>query len=94
MGVVSSERIFKVFDTPAQTVPHGDVVVKNRPQGAVEFRNVWFAYKEDQWVLRGISFRLKADETIALVGGRTPFPSAGFRPRSWKRWPGGMRRHS
>ncbi len=68
MGVVSSERIFKVFDTPAQEVPHGDVVVKTRPAGAVEFKDVWFAYQNDEWVLRGVSFTLRSDETIALVG--------------------------
>lgn len=68
MGVVSSERIFKVFDTPVQEVPKGDKVINTRPEGAVEFRDVWFAYQEEEWVLRGISFTLKSDETIALVG--------------------------
>jgi ATP-binding cassette subfamily B protein len=68
MGVVSSERIFKVFDTPLQTVPHGDIMVKSRPKGAVEFRDVWFAYKDEDWVLKGVSFGLRSDETIALVG--------------------------
>lgn len=67
MGMVGAERIFSVLDTQEKTENKGNY----RPEtlkGDIEFKNVWFAYNEENWVLRDISFRVKAGETLALVG--------------------------
>src|SRR5690606_20095365 len=70
MGVVASERVFKVLDNPdfiaepssAPLVPAGPV------KGKVEFDQVSFAYTGEQYVLRDISFRIEPGETVAIVG--------------------------
>lgn len=67
MGMVSSERIFKVMDTPAET-PDTGTVVREEVKGEIEFRNVWFAYKGENWVLKDISFKAEPGSTVALVG--------------------------
>ncbi len=67
MGMVSSERIFKVFDTPTGITDQGETDATNI-RGDVEFKNVWFAYHEEEWVLKDISFRVSAGESIAFVG--------------------------
>lgn len=67
MGMVAAERIFHVLDTDEITPNHG----KYQPEqikGEIEFEGVWFAYQEENWVLKDISFKLKAGETLALVG--------------------------
>jgi ATP-binding cassette subfamily B multidrug efflux pump len=67
MGMVSSERVFKVIDTDAVIEDNGTVELKD-VKGNVSFRDVWFAYKEEEYVLKGISFEVKAGETVAIVG--------------------------
>ncbi|HLH40210.1 MAG TPA: ABC transporter ATP-binding protein [Bryobacteraceae bacterium] len=67
-AMAASERVFKLLDTPAAiTSPR---VPKPFPQEAasVEFDHVWFAYKDEDWVLRDVSFRIEPGETIAVVG--------------------------
>lgn len=67
MGMVGAERIFTVLDTKEEEENTGKI--KDRQiQGAIEFRNVWFAYNDDNWVLKDISFSVKPGETLALVG--------------------------
>jgi len=70
-AVVASERIFKLLDTsdritsPAQPkIAEGESGLKGR----IEFRNVWFAYKGDDWVLKDVSFVVDPGESVALVG--------------------------
>ena len=76
-AMAGAERIFKLLDTPAdQALPKpasGDEA--ERKGGAakpakldIEFQNVWFAYKDEDWVLRDVSFRIRAGETVAFVG--------------------------
>ena len=67
-AMASSERIFELLDTPEQ-IPES-VPSKNdfKLQGAVEFKNVWFSYKEDRFILKGLSFYLDAGESLAIVG--------------------------
>ncbi|MFI5164478.1 MAG: ABC transporter ATP-binding protein [Bacteroidia bacterium] len=71
MGIVASERVFKVMDTKN---PMEDVKGKMADgkqhfiSGNLEFKNVWFAYNDENWVLKNISFEAKRGETIALVG--------------------------
>lgn len=70
-AVVASERVFKLLDTPngitsparPQLPAHGAAA-----RGRIEFRNVWFAYKDEDWVLRDVSFVVEPGESIALVG--------------------------
>ena len=67
-AMASSERIFELLDTPEQ-IPES-VPSKNdfKLQGDVEFKNVWFAYKEERFILKDLSFSLEAGESLAIVG--------------------------
>lgn len=67
MGMVSSERVFKVFDTKDIIENKGKLDASNI-KGNVELKNVWFAYNEEDWILKNVSFSVKQGETIALVG--------------------------
>ena len=68
-AMASSERIFKLLDTPAAVDTAEETPEVNRLQrGEVEFRDVWFAYIDEQWVLRGVSFKAKRGERVAIVG--------------------------
>ena len=67
MGIVSAERVFKVLDTDEKIENNGTAVFRNVKEN-IEFRNVWFAYKNDHFVLKDISFKISAGQTIALVG--------------------------
>ena len=67
MGMVASERVFKVLDTDSTIQNRGKIVLDN-PIGHIEFKNVWFAYNAEDWVLKNVSFKVEAGETIALVG--------------------------
>jgi len=67
MGVVASERVFKVIDTNEIISESGTISAKNM-KGKVEFKDVWFAYKEDNYVLNGISFTINQGETVAIIG--------------------------
>lgn len=67
MGMIASERVFKVLDIDDTAANEGDqvpVILK----GAVSFENVWFAYNEGKYVLKNISFEIKPGETMAIVG--------------------------
>lgn len=70
MGVIAAERVFKVLDNPDVLTP--DSVDAHAPeirlQGKVEFDKVWFAYNEENYVLKDISFTVKPGETVAIVG--------------------------
>lgn len=67
MGMVGAERIFKVLDTDEKTENKG-ILKPETLKGDIEFRNVWFAYNDENWVLKDISFHVKPGETLALVG--------------------------
>jgi ATP-binding cassette subfamily B multidrug efflux pump len=67
MGMVGADRIFKVLDTDEVATDEG-VLAPPALQGDIEFNSVWFAYNEDNWVLKNISFHIKPGETLALVG--------------------------
>lgn len=67
MGMVGAERIFNVLDTDEKTEDNG----RQKPEvfrGDIEFKNVWFAYNDEKWVLKDISFHVKPGDTLALVG--------------------------
>ncbi len=67
MGVVSSDRIFKILDTN-EHIENKGTYAPEHVQGNIEFKNVWFAYKDDNWVLKNVSFSIKPGETLAIVG--------------------------
>jgi ATP-binding cassette subfamily B multidrug efflux pump len=67
MGMVGADRIFKVLDTDEVAVNNG----KLQPAtllGDIQFKNVWFAYNDENWVLKDINFHLEPGKTLALVG--------------------------
>jgi len=66
MGMVGSERVFKVLDTEAHIEDAG--TLNSGITGDIEFKNVWFAYSDEEWVLKDISFKVKEGETVAFVG--------------------------
>ncbi len=67
MGMVASSRIFKVLEHE-ESIPNNGVAYKEQFKGSVRFENVWFAYEEDEYVLKGIDIDIKQGENIAIVG--------------------------
>jgi ATP-binding cassette subfamily B multidrug efflux pump len=73
-AMAASERIFKLLDEPVTIVSPAQVHSLPSPRGEIEFHNVWFAYhggatpKEEDWVLRDVSFRVEPGQTLAIVG--------------------------
>ncbi len=63
----SSERIFALLDEVPTIVDKEDALELDI-NGTIEFKNVWFAYKEDDWILKDVSFKIKAGESAAFVG--------------------------
>ena len=67
MGMVSAERIFDVLDTDEFT-PNKGTYKPEHVNGEISFKNVWFAYNDEKWVLKDVTFHVKPGETLALVG--------------------------
>lgn len=67
MGMVAAERVFKILDNKDITADQGQYA-PSKIMGAVEFKNVQFAYQEPNWVLNDLNFKVAAGETVALVG--------------------------
>jgi ATP-binding cassette subfamily B protein len=67
MGMVSAERIFEVLDTDEKT-PNLGTLKPAHIKGEIAFRDVWFAYNEENWVLKDVNFNVNPGETLALVG--------------------------
>lgn len=65
-AMAASERIFRLLDTPVQVADDGGLEIDHID--TIEFRNVWFAYNENEWVLKNVSFRVARGERVALVG--------------------------
>ena len=64
----SAEKIFTVFDWKPDVTDAEDAIGLDAIKGEIEFKDVWFAYEPDEWVLKGVSFRVGAGETAAFVG--------------------------
>lgn len=67
MGMVGAERIFSVLDTQERIADSGNKTIDS-VKGAIEFDHVWFAYNDEDWVLKDISFSIQPGETWAFVG--------------------------
>ena len=67
-AMASSERIFKLLDDQSILQNPETAVSLSTMKGKVEFRNVWFAYSDEDWVLKNVSFMMQPGETIAFVG--------------------------
>src|SRR6266852_5584968 len=67
-AVVASHRIFKALDLPIQITTPAQPLKRGRAEGRIEFENVWFAYKDDDWVLKDVSFLVSPGQSVALVG--------------------------
>lgn len=67
-AVVSAERVFELLDLKDDIEDLDEGIPVNRLKGEIEFKNVWFSYKGEEWVLKDISFKIKKGETIAFVG--------------------------
>lgn len=67
MGMVSSDRVFKVLDTNEFISTEGNKTAENI-KGKIKFKDVWFAYNKEEWILKGISFSVDEGQTVALVG--------------------------
>ncbi len=67
MGIIASERVFKVLDNEDFADNNGNYAPA-QVKGAIEFDKVWFAYTDDNYVLKDVSFKANPGETIAIVG--------------------------
>jgi len=64
----SAEKIFTILDMVPQIVDAPDAVDLEEIRGEIEFQDVWFSYKPDEWVLKGVSFHVMPRQTVAFVG--------------------------
>ena len=64
----SAEKIFTVFDMIPEVVDEPDAIELENIRGDIEFRNVWFSYVPGEWVLKDVSFKVDARQTVAFVG--------------------------
>ncbi len=73
-AMAASERIFKLLDEPVLVESDPNAIPLDQPRGEIEFRNVWFSYRnvpepaDEDWVLRDVSFRVAPGQTFAIVG--------------------------
>jgi ATP-binding cassette subfamily B protein len=67
-AVVASHRIFKTLDLPIAITSPEQPKKSGRAEGRIEFENVWFAYKDEDWILKDVSFKVEPGQSIALVG--------------------------
>jgi len=67
MGIVAADRIFKLIDD-VENIEQTTEVAAPKFSGDVKFNHVWFAYQNEEWVLRDVSFHLPQGKTMAIVG--------------------------
>ena len=64
----SAEKIFTIMDMVPEVVDEPDAIELDQIKGEIEFKDVWFAYKPGEWVLKGVSFHVSPRQTVAFVG--------------------------
>jgi ATP-binding cassette subfamily B protein len=67
-AVVASHRIFKALDLPILITSPRHPLKQGRAEGRIEFQDVWFAYSDEEWVLKDVSFTVQPGQSVALVG--------------------------
>ncbi len=67
-AMASSERIFELLDTPEDIPDKPGAIVATNLKGHVEFKDVWFAYEPERWILKGINLTIVPGERVAVVG--------------------------
>jgi ATP-binding cassette subfamily B protein len=67
-AIVAAQRIFILLDREVMVTSPANPRRKGRTEGSIEFRNVWFAYKGEDWVLKDVSFSIGLGESVAFVG--------------------------
>ena len=67
-ALTASERIFNLLDVEPQILDSEDAIEIDSFKGKIEFKNVWFAYKDDNWILKDVSFVIEPKQTCAFVG--------------------------
>jgi ABC-type multidrug transport system fused ATPase/permease subunit len=67
MGVVAGKRVFKIIEEPDEIEQSGQKII-SQLKGEIEFKDVWFAYKEEQWILKDFSLKIPSKKTTAIVG--------------------------
>jgi ABC-type multidrug transport system fused ATPase/permease subunit len=67
-AMAASERIFGLMDEVPEVMNSENAVEVDGFKGSIEFRNVWFSYKEDEWILKDVSFKVNPGESVAFVG--------------------------
>lgn len=67
-ALASAEKIFTVQDIVPEVVDLEGAIEAENIRGEIEFKNVWFAYEDENWVLKDVSFKIDAGKTVALVG--------------------------
>lgn len=64
----AAEKIFTILDMEPEVVDEPDAMELDGLRGEIEFRDVWFCYKPEEWVLQGVSFHVEPKQTVAFVG--------------------------
>ena len=64
----SAEKIFTIMDMKPEVVDSEGAIELDHVEGNIEFKNVWFAYEGEEWILKDVSFKIKAKDTVAFVG--------------------------
>ncbi|HHU77930.1 MAG: ABC transporter ATP-binding protein [Caldicoprobacterales bacterium] len=67
-AVVSADRVYELLDQKDSLEDYDSGIQVGRLEGSIEFKNVWFAYNEGEWVLKDVSFRIEKGQTAAFVG--------------------------
>jgi ATP-binding cassette subfamily B protein len=67
-AMVAGHRIFRTLDQPVLVLPPAAPKISGRARGRIEFERVWFAYKDEDWVLKDVSFTVEPGQSVALVG--------------------------
>ncbi len=82
-SMASSERIFNLLDSQPAIIDKEQTKTPEKFQGKIEFENVWFAYNDEQWVIKDLSFTVEPGEKVAIVGatgaGKTSLISLLYR---------------
>jgi ATP-binding cassette subfamily B protein len=67
MGMVAADRIFNVLEME-DAIPDNGQMMADKVEGKIEFRDVWFAYEDENWILKDLSFDIQPGQTLAIVG--------------------------